>query len=140
MVPGLSASKPTLEMMHTNEQVIDIMVDNLFRAAVIDKDEFHRKAKQNIRKTFDAYVHPFTISEEDRMHRVGMRSIMSSPLDPSAAWKPILLGMNFVAFCFRMRFFLTHAKSLQLTFHHKIKYCRCCILKYQRKSCSICHL
>ena len=78
--------------MQTNEQVIDAMVDNLFRSAVIDKDEFHRKAKQNIRKTFDAYVHPFTISEEDRMHRVGMRTIMSTPLDSNAPWKPISLG------------------------------------------------
>lgn len=79
-------------MQATNEQVIDIMVDNLFRAAVIDKDEFHRKAKQNIRKTFDAYVHPFTVSEEDRTHRVGMRAIMVTPLDSGASWKPIPMG------------------------------------------------
>lgn len=88
--------------MHTNEQVIDLMVDNLFRAAVIDKDEFHRKAKQNMRKTFDAYVHPFAIAEEDRMHKVSMRSIMSAPLDPSAAWKPILLGLQYNAMLFRI--------------------------------------
>lgn len=87
------------EKMHTNDQIIDVMVDNLFRAAVMDRDEFHRKTKQNIRKTFDAFVHPFTIPEEDKLQRVGMRTIMTTPLDSNVSWKPIPLGKYFVLLC-----------------------------------------
>jgi len=78
--------------MRSNAEVVDSLVDNLFRSSMINKDEFHRKAKQTIRKTFDVHLHPFSLTEEEKMKRTGLRNIMAGPMDVSVPVKPMSMG------------------------------------------------
>lgn len=78
--------------MRSNAEIIDSLVDNLFRSSMINKDEFHRKAKQTIRKTFDVHLHPFSLMEEERGKRTGLRHIMSGLTDVSVPVKPMSMG------------------------------------------------
>ena len=75
-------------------EVIDRLVSNMFHSAQLDKDEFHRKAKQTIRKTFDAYALPFAVLETDRNLRTGLTRIVSTPIDPQASITPIPTGVD----------------------------------------------
>ena len=78
--------------MRSNAAIVDSLVDNLFRSSMINKDEFHRKAKQTIRKTFDVHLHPFVLSEEEKQLRTGLRNIMSNSVDLSAPVKVLSMG------------------------------------------------
>ena len=61
------------------------MVANLFQSSQIVPEEFHRQGKQSIRKTFDVYIQPFSLSEEEKLLRSGLGRIMSTQLDPNAS-------------------------------------------------------
>jgi hypothetical protein len=78
-------------MIRSSDELIDALVDNLFRSSQLSKDEFHRKVRHTMKKTFDNYVTPFILTEEDKTLRTGLRSIMSSSNDPGTMLPPIYL-------------------------------------------------
>jgi hypothetical protein len=85
-------------MFRTNEDVINSMISQLFRSAQTTEEEFHRRAKQTIRKTFDAYVQPFVMPEEGKRLKIGLRGIMSVPIGQQATIAPMSFGTH-AKFC-----------------------------------------
>jgi hypothetical protein len=71
-------------MLQNSDDLIDALVDNLFRSSQLNKDEFHRKVRNTTKKTFDNYVLPFILTEEDKTTRSGLRGIITSSSDPGS--------------------------------------------------------
>ena len=104
--------------MRSNAEIVDHLVDNLFRSSMINKDEFHRKAKQTIRKTFDVHLHPFSLNEEEKVQRTGLKSIMASTIDVSAPVRPMSKGNSSCYSLFTWQF----RCSQQFTFTKQTKF------------------
>jgi hypothetical protein len=80
--------------MEASHPVVEQIIGNFYKNANIDRQDFHRQAKQNIRKDFDSYILPFHLNANEKKMKSNILNIINRPLDANAQilqFPPLLL-------------------------------------------------